>query len=295
MTNLSTGKHDAPAGSTPLGRILGLATAGLAVLTLLLGFTNVAASANFYEADGLTSLMLIVILAGGLLGALGALPRIAGYAPVAAVIVVTGFLGLLVGLVVLANRGGIDLAFGAYLVAFFALLTTVAAVGALLIEAGVISPQQRPSAQGGYGQPSSQYGQPSGASYGAAAGQFGAPQSGAPQSGAAQSGAPQSGGYGQGAGQPPSQGQGYSGSYGAPAQQQQQQFGQGQASYPQQGQPQTPYQQAPQYPSSTQYAQGDEEADDRTRAYTPPTQTFGSQPAEGEQPPGNQYGTPPQQ
>lgn len=287
MTNLSTGKHDAPAGSTPLGRILGLATAGLAVLTLLLGFTDVAASANFYEADGLTSLMLIVILAGGLLGALGTLPRIAGYTPVAAVIVVTGFLGLLVGLVVLANRGGIDLAFGAYLVAFFALLTTVAAVGALLIEAGVISPQQRPSAQSGYGQPSSQYGQPSGASHGAAAGQFGAPQSGAPQSG----------GYGQGAGQPPSQGQGYSGSYGAPApqQQQQQQFGQGQAPYPQQGQPQTPYQQAPQYPPSTQYGQGDEEADDRTRAYTPPTQTFGSQPAEGEQPPGNQYGTPPQQ
>lgn len=294
MTNMRSGQPDTAASDSPLGRILGLVAAALGVLTLLLGFAPLASrgapsgsSASFYEVGGLPAYMLVLLLVGGLLAGLGSVPKAGSYNQVAAVLTVSGFLALLVSVISLAGQSSVDVGFGAYIVLVFALLAAVATVGALLIEVGIISPQQRRTEQVGYAQAGTagqygQYSQPTGPSYGTAAGQ-------------GQYGGPPQGGYGQGAGQAQGSGQQYAGSYGAPAPQQ---FGQQQAPYQQQQQQQytsAPQQQQSQRPAEPAWQRGDTDADDQTRAYTPPTQSFGTHPTEAERPRENPYGTPPQQ
>ncbi|MGZ4586858.1 MAG: DUF5336 domain-containing protein [Mycobacteriaceae bacterium] len=297
MTNMRSGQPDTAASDSPLGRILGLVAAALGVLTLLLGFAPLASrgspsgsSASFYEVGGLPAYMLVLLLVGGLLAGLGNVPKVRSYNQVAAVLTVSGFLALLVSVISLAGQSSVDVGFGAYIALLFALLAAVATVGALLIEVGIISPQQRRTEQVGYAQagtagPYGQYSQPTGPSYGAAAGQ-------------GQYGGPPQGGYGQNAGQAQGSGQQYAGSYGAPTPQQ---FGQQQAPYQQQQQQQqqqytsAPPQQQSQRPAEPAWQQGDTDADDQTRAYTPQTQSFGTHPTEAERPRENPYGTPPQQ
>jgi hypothetical protein len=292
MTNMRSGQPDTAASDSPLGRILGLVAAALGVLTLLLGFAPLASrgspsgsSASFYEVGGLPAYMLVLLLVGGLLAGLGNVPKVGSYNQVAAVLTVSGFLALLVSVISLAGQSSVDVGFGAYIVLLFALLAAVATVGALLIEVGIISPQQRRTEQVGYAQagtagPYGQYSQPTGPSYGAAASQ-------------GQYGGPPQGGYGQSAAQAQGSGQQYAGSYGAPTPQQ---FGQQQAPYQQQQQyTSAQQQQQSQRPAEPAWQQGDADADDQTRAYTPPTQSFGTHPTEAERPRENPYGTPPQQ
>lgn len=283
MTKLPSSSPDVRDDENPLGRILGLAAAALGVLTLLLGFAPLAGSSaykgstSFYGIGGLPAMMLVLLLAGGLLAAAGSVPKLTSYTPVAAVLVVAGFLGLLVSVIAVAGVSGVGLGFGAYIVLLFALLLVVATVGALLIEVGIITPQQRP-AQSGAGE---HYGQPGTSPYGPGAnpGPFGAPQ----QGGYGARAAPQGQGF-------PQQGPGR---YGPPAQQQ---YGQ-----PQQ-QPQhrtaAPYQQAASYqqpPQPDRPEAGGPTADEQARSYQPPTQSFGPYAAEGERPRDTPYGPPPQQ
>ena len=281
MTNLPSGQPDAKDGVNPLARLLGLVAAGLGVLTLLLGFTTLAGSSNFFEAAGPFPYLLIVLLIGGLLAGLGSIPKLDSRTPVAAVLVVGGFLSLLVLIINLAKRDEVDMAYGAYLVLLSALLLVVAAVGALLMETGLIAAQQR-SARRGAGHPPGGFGQGEFGQTGAQ-GQYGQP-SGSYAAGQQQGGYGEQGGYGAGQGQGQGAAQPYSGSYGAPAQQPHQ------PQQPQYGQPQqaAPYQQGQQQP------EGDE-ADDQTRAYRAPTQSFGAYAPEGEQRRDNPYGPPPQQ
>ncbi len=292
----------------PLARTLSLVTAGLGVLILLLGFTSVVKStgyrgstANFFETGNAAPLALLLI--AGLIAGVGLLPEQSKLTGAAAAVAVGGFLCLVLQTIAFAISDGAGPAWGSYLELFLGLVLTAAAVGAMLIDAGIISPSASNSAPprgfGQYGQmgagqsgagqsgagqsgagqsgaaphgqrTSSSYGPPAPSQYGQSQGQFGAPQ-GSPD---------QSGGYGQGA--PSTQSQPGSGYYGAADPQQ---------SYGQQ--PQQPsYGQAPSYGQPQPYGQ---QPQGQSYGQQPQEQSYGQQPREqsyGQQPQGQSYGQP---
>lgn len=137
--------------------------------------------------DSLTTCLAVVAaLLAALLAGVSALPKANSHLPIVAV---TSVLGLL--LTVTALFGGPEEAsikYGLWLVLVFTLLQAVAAVGALLLEAGVITaPAPKPKYD-----PYAQYGLPPGGYYGQAGGQQ---QGGYPSYGGYQS-APSTGGFG---------------------------------------------------------------------------------------------------
>ena len=306
-----------------LGRILSLVAAGLGVLILLLGFTPFAKIGSFsssgYTVDGpsynffeSSEPSIALLLAAGLIAAVGLLPKQSRVIGVAAAVAVSGFVYLVLEVIAVATASGRSLQWGAYIELLLGLVLTAAVVGAMLMDAGIISPSagksgQQQSASGGaaaqYGQqqPGGQYGQQPSSPYG---------QQGASQYGAGQE---QPGGYGQGTPAAPAQhGAGYYGSQETPQpygqQPQEQSYGQ-QQSYgqPQEqsyGQPQG-YGQQPQDQSYGQqpqeqpsWQQPTPEQSETSNSYSPPTQAFGSHAAEDEttvHPRENPYGPPHQQ
>jgi len=294
-----------------LGRTLGLVAAGLGLLILLLGYTSFqtvsfvsgpytqSSGQNFFQAGHAAPLALLLV--AGLIAALGILPEQTRHAGVAAAVAVAGFLYLILVAIAVGASGGISLAWGAYLELVLGLILTAAVVGAMLIDAGVISPSAKKagpeSAFGGgagqYGQQGGaqygqQYGQQGGSSYGQqAASQYGPSQG---QFGAPQGPAEQSGGYGQGnppPAQPAQQGPGY---YGQPPHQPP--YGQQPQSY---GQPPQQQEQQQEQPA---WQQQDDPEQGQSSSYSPPTQAFGSHAVEDEttvHPRENPYGPPHQQ
>ena len=170
-------------GGLPPGpaRLLALVAAGLAVVFYLLGF--------FGEIGIVSGLVGLLVVVGGLLAGSAVLPKAPRVLGPAAVITVSGMLALLQA-VVAGNTSG--LLVGALVVAF---LASLAVVGALLIDTGIVTaPAPRPAApaygQAPYGQqPYGQQGwnqQPGYGQYGQAPGrpEYGQPGYGQPGYGA---------------------------------------------------------------------------------------------------------------
>ncbi|GGK49460.1 DUF5336 domain-containing protein [Nocardia camponoti] len=265
--------------------ILTAATAGLALLTFLLGFapfwgvepvtigaTTVTSDKTFnlFETGG--SATLIIVLLAGLFAAVSLLPK-QELLGAAAATAVAGFIGLLV-VAFLVNDEAV-LKFGAYLGIFFSLLTAVAAIVGLLFKLGIIkAPAPKPAApqqqsggypgyqqgQQGYGQPGQQYGQPGQQGYGQQG--FGGSSTGGQY--------PTQSPYGQSAPAQPGQ------QYGQPGQPGQQagygqpgpQAGYPQAGYPQQGSPYgSPQQQPRPDESATQHFGGSQAGQQSGQSY----------------------------
>jgi len=272
-----------------LGRILSLVAAGLGVLILLLGFTPFAKIGSFsssgYTVDGpsynffeSSEPSIALLLTAGLIAAVGLLPKQSRVIGVAAAVAVSGFVYLVLEVIAVATASGRSLQWGAYIELLLGLVLTAAVVGAMLMEAGIISPSagksgQQQSAFGGadaqYGQqqPGGQYGQQPSSPYG---------QQGASQYGAAQE---QPGGYGQGTPAGPAQhGAGYYGSQETPQpygqQPQEQSYGQ------QQGYGQHPQDQS--YGQQQSYGQPQEQSYGQPQGYgqQPQDQSYGQQPQE---------------
>lgn len=133
-------------------------------------------------------------LLAGLLAGVGLLPKAKVYTPVVAAIAV---LGALLAISTIAEAGDdYTLGWGLWLVVAFSILQAVAAAGALLLEAGVITaPAPRPKYD-----PYAQYGLPPGGNYYGQPGQHGYGQQSPQQSGYPSYGgypsAPSSGGFG---------------------------------------------------------------------------------------------------
>jgi Family of unknown function (DUF5336) len=163
-------------------RLLALVAAGLAVVFYLLGF--------FGEIGIVSGLVGLLVVVGGLLAGSAVLPKAPRVLAPAAVITVSGMLALLQA-VVAGNTSG--LLVGALVVAF---LASLAAVGALLLDAGIVTaPAPRPKAPAYGQQPYGQQGwnpQPGYGQYGQAPGQ---PEHG--QQGYGQQGYGAQPGYGQ--------------------------------------------------------------------------------------------------
>jgi hypothetical protein len=149
----------APAGPSKLPLYLGIAVAVLGLAVYLSGFAPVfsgiagAAVPTFY--------FVIAPLLAGLLAGVSLLPEQDDKSAVAAVLAVLGFLLLI--LVVLADGPSID--WGFYLFIVFSVLQAIAAVGKLLLDAGIITapvpkPKQEQQPAYGYGPPQGYYGQP---------------------------------------------------------------------------------------------------------------------------------------
>ncbi|MFI5499475.1 DUF5336 domain-containing protein [Nocardia asteroides] len=270
--------------------ILTAATAGLGVLTFLLGFlpfvgakpvTLGGTTVSSDETDSLFAYFggaatLTIVLVAGLLAAVSLLPKqnLLGAAAATGVAGLFGVLALSFSL-----PDGVELEFGAYIVIVFALLTAAAAIVGLLFGLGIIKPpapkpaqpQQQPGQYGQYGQQQG-YGQQG---YGQSTGQQAYGQQGYGQS---QTGGqyPAASPYGQQSQPSVPQAQP---SYGQP---------QAQPSY---GQPQqqSPYGQqygAPQQPSPYGGAPQAQPRPDESA-----TQNFGGQPQSG-QPQGQPFGAP---
>lgn len=216
-------------------RLLALAAAALVVVVYILGF--------FDELTFTGGLAGALIIGGGLLAGAAVLPRTGRVLLPAAVLLVTGTLQLLQGV-----GGALGQEFGGpsavqVVGLVLAFLAAAAAVGALLLDAGLVkAPARRPSTPstpqygggqygGGYGQPGQQpgyggqygsgYGQPGqqpgyGGQYGGGFGQPGQqPGYGGPSTGGLPV-SPPAPGYGAGYGQAPGYGgPGYAAGYGA--------------------------------------------------------------------------------
>jgi hypothetical protein len=176
--------------------VLGVAALGVVIYLL-----------SFVEAGLSGSLIGFLLLGGGLLAGAALLPKVGRVLVPSTVIVITGTLFLLQAV---AQGGSSTTAIVALVLAF---LQSAAAIGAVLLDAGLVkAPAPRPRAPQGYGQPGGYgqyppgYGQPGGY------GQYG-PQQGYPQQGYGAPGYGQPGQYGQqqGYGQP---GYGAPGGYG---------------------------------------------------------------------------------
>ncbi|MCR6490311.1 DUF5336 domain-containing protein [Amycolatopsis sp. OK19-0408] len=155
--------HQAPAGGAPnlaqnLPLLIALAVAVLGLVQYFLGFAE----------SGDVGLGGVLLLAGGLLAGMHALPKGPKTLPYAALLSVLGALEVLDTLVALQTSPGV-----VTVILILGILQMLAAVGALLIEHGVIKPpapkpaapsyggqygQQQPGQQQ-YGQPGQQYGQ----------------------------------------------------------------------------------------------------------------------------------------
>jgi hypothetical protein len=188
---------EAPQLAPGPARLLVLATAGLGVVLYVL---------SFVETGLAGSLIGFLLLGGGLLAGAALLPKVGRVLVPAAVVVVTGTLFLLQAVA----QGGASTT--AIVALVLALLQSVAVIGAVLLDAGLVkAPAPRPRAPQGYGQPGAYgqyppgYGQPGG--YGQYPGQPGyGPGYGQPG---------QPGQYGQQPGYGPQPGYGQQG-FGAP-------------------------------------------------------------------------------
>lgn len=161
----------ADAGAKGLPFILTAATAGLGVLTFLLGFlpfvgakpvtlggTTVTSDEtdSFFAYFG-GSASLTIVLVAGLLAAVSLLPK-QNLLGAAAATAVAGLFGVLA--LTFSVPEGAELEFGAFIVIVFALLTAAAAIVGLLFGLGIIKapapkpaqPQQQPGQYGQYGQ-----------------------------------------------------------------------------------------------------------------------------------------------
>lgn len=189
-TGAAAAAPSTPAGSEGKGLpfILTAATAGLGVLTFLLGFLPfvgikpVSIGGTTVSSDETNSLfafaggpaIVAIVLLAGLLAAVSLLPK-QNLLGAAAATAVAGFLGLLA--LTFSLPEGVELEIGAFVVIAFTLLTVVAAVVTLLFQLGIITPpapkpaqpQQQPGQYGQYGQPGQQQG------YGQQPGGYGQP------------------------------------------------------------------------------------------------------------------------
>ncbi|MGY0501632.1 DUF5336 domain-containing protein [Nocardia sp. FBN12] len=285
----STGSESSPAKGLPF--ILTAATAGLGVLTFLLGFlpyigsepttiggTTIGTDVTFslFEWSG-NGAILALLLVAGLLAGVSLLPK-QDLLGVAAATALAGFLTLVIVTFVGAPDGS-ELEIGAYLVLVLGFATAAVAVAGLLFKLGIIKapapkpaqPQQQPGQYGQYGQQPG-YGQQG---YGQNTGQQSYGQTGYGQT---QTGGqyPQQSPYGQQSS--PSMPQAPQPSYGQPGQQA---YGQ-------------PGQQPPQSPYGQQYGAPQQQASPygaapqaQPRPDESATQTFG-----GAQPQGQPFGAP---
>ena len=173
-----------PAAPNPLG---GLGVPGL----LTLGVLVFALAAYFCSFGGGYGLEVLLLLAGGLLAGLTLLPRTPNLLPFAAVLSIIGGLGMLSYVINLSSGG---LATTIILILVFGLLQALAAVGALLLEHGVIKLAPRPAVPhpaqnyqpGGYPPPGGPHHQQPAPQHQQATTYLGGPQSApppAPQSG----------------------------------------------------------------------------------------------------------------
>jgi hypothetical protein len=171
-----SGAPESSAKGLPFYLTVGVAALG--VISFLLGFTPyvsvqaVSTSRDFFETGGLTPLLALLLLSAIFAG-LSLLPT-QKWAGAAAAAATAGLLGLLFQSFNLGD--GASLAWGAWVVLFLALVQTVAAVAAVLFEAGILTPPvPKPvipqtgfgalGGPGGYGQqPSYGGGQPAQAS-----------------------------------------------------------------------------------------------------------------------------------
>jgi hypothetical protein len=153
--------HQAPSGAAGLTQnlplLLALVVAVFGVVQYFLGFSD-----NAEVGLGTT-----LLLAGGLLAAMHALPRGPKTLPFAALLSVLGALDVLDTLVSLQTTPGI-----VTVILILAILQMLVAVGALLIEHDVIKPPAAKPAAPSYG---GQYGQPGQQQYGQPGQQFGQP------------------------------------------------------------------------------------------------------------------------
>jgi hypothetical protein len=154
-------------GESKLPQALNLAVAVLGFLAYLASFgplatVNVEIGGAAVSGAG-SALGVVAALLAGLLAAVGLLPKAKSYAGVAAAIAV---LGALLEISEIVNMGsGVSIGWGLWLILVFSVLQAIAAIYALLLDAGVVSapkprPKQDPYAQyGQYGQQYGQYGQ----------------------------------------------------------------------------------------------------------------------------------------
>jgi hypothetical protein len=153
--------HQAPSGAAGLPQnlplLLALVVAVFGIVQYFLGFSD--------NAD--VGLGTTLLLAGGLLAAMHALPRGPKTLPFAALFSVLGALNVLDTLVSLQTTPGI-----VTVILILAILQMLVAVGALLIEHDVIKPPAAKPAAPSYG---GQYGQPGQQQYGQPGQQFGQP------------------------------------------------------------------------------------------------------------------------
>jgi hypothetical protein len=152
------------AGGLNLGMILGLAAAGLALVSYACSFSDDASTVSL-------GIVLPLLIGGGLLAGASALPRTPRTLLPAAVLSATGALLLLLD--VIRTEGDTQAIVVVILIA--SLLQTAACVVGLLVEAGVVNLQPKPAA---YGAPA--WGPQSGA-FPQQGGQYGQQYGGAPQ------------------------------------------------------------------------------------------------------------------
>jgi hypothetical protein len=206
-------------GESKLGLYLAIAVAALGLVAYLFSFGplftyNSEMGGSGFEVAGDTGLSVAVALIAALLAGVGLLPKAKSYVPIVAVLSVLGV--LLIIAATFNKPGSYSTGWALWIVLVCIVFQAVAAVGALLLDSGVITaPTPRPKYDpfgGGYGQ----YGQ-----YGQYGGQPG-------------------GYYGQPGAQQPAQNPGQSSGYGS-------QYGGGYSSNPQSGGfPAQPTQQVPQ-------------------------------------------------
>ncbi|WP_069161666.1 DUF5336 domain-containing protein [Nocardia altamirensis] len=173
----SSGSSASGAEAKGLPFLLTVAVAALGVINFLLGFvpflgskpiefggTPVRSAETASLFDGSGASLLGILLLGGLLAGLSLLPK-QNWTGAAAAASTAGFLALAVQSFSFGD--GVELKWGAYLLLVFALAQTVAAIGAVLFEAGIVkAPAPRPAAaatpgyaQGGFGQQQPSFGQ----------------------------------------------------------------------------------------------------------------------------------------
>ena len=150
--------YGAPAGGglkLGLPQIAYLVTAGLGVLNLFFGFASLGGETSFYEA--LTGWVPGLLLMSGLAALVGFLPGDAKPGPWPAILAI----GAVLPFMFTVFQASGDLETGGVLVMIFGIIQMLAAVGAYLLEAGIIK-MPPPGGRGpAYGQPG-QYGPPPG-------------------------------------------------------------------------------------------------------------------------------------
>lgn len=152
-------------GESKLGLYLAIAVAALGLLAYLFSFGpmftyNSEIGGSGTEVSGDTGLSVAVVLVAGMLAGLGLLPKARSYVPISAVLSVLGV--LLIIAATFNKPSSFSTGWALWIVLVCIVFQAVAAVGALLLESGVITaPTPRPKYDpfgGGYGQ-YGQYGQ----------------------------------------------------------------------------------------------------------------------------------------